>query len=120
MMKHSASFCVEGMSVPKWNTFTRSLVVGCMDLAHKFLADEGFLVTMGVAEHIGDLIAEASRVGLVLLRTWTLMCHQTAYRHPLTREAVRYILDLFNKFNNLEQNDYLTHCLSCLKQMHRC
>lgn len=77
------------MSVPKWNTFSRGLVTGCMDLAHEFLADEGFLVTMCVAEHIGDFIADASRVGLVLLRTWTLMCCQKAYRHPVTREAVR-------------------------------
>ena len=87
------------MSVPKWNTFSRSLVTGCMDLAQEFLADEGFLVEMGVIEHIGDLISEASSVassvGLVLLRTWTLMCHQRAYQNPLTREAVRYKLDLF-------------------------
>ncbi|MCO5604416.1 hypothetical protein L7F22_058581 [Adiantum nelumboides] len=59
-----------------------------MDLAREFLADEGFLVTMGVVEHIDDFIAEASRVGLVLLRTWTLMCTQKAYQHLVTREAV--------------------------------
>ena len=108
-------FCVEGMSVPKWNTISRSLVTGCMDLAQEFLADEGFLVTMGVAEHIRDLMLEASSVGLVLLRTWTLMCHQRAYQHPLTREAVRYKLDLFTKFKSLEHYGYLTHCLSYLK-----
>ena len=70
----------------------QGVVVGCMDLAREFLADEGFLVTMCMAEHIGDIgkfIAEASRVGLMLLRTWTVMCNQKAYRHPLTREAVR-------------------------------
>lgn len=77
------------MRVPKWNVFVKGLVIGCMDLAKEFLADEGFLVTMGMAEHIGDFIGEASRVGLILLRTWTLMCDHKAYRHPLTKEAVR-------------------------------
>ncbi|MCO5550791.1 hypothetical protein L7F22_004282 [Adiantum nelumboides] len=57
----------EGMGFPKWNTFSRGLVTGCMDLAHEFLADEGFLVTMGVAKHIGDFIAEASRVLSVMV-----------------------------------------------------
>ncbi|MCO5609523.1 hypothetical protein L7F22_063751 [Adiantum nelumboides] len=74
---------LEDMSVPKWNTFSRRLVTGCMDLARENLADEGFLVTMCVAKHIGEFIAKASRVGLVLLCTWTLMCSQKAYRHPL-------------------------------------
>ncbi|MCO5557139.1 hypothetical protein L7F22_010696 [Adiantum nelumboides] len=79
---------LEGMSVPKWNTFVRGLVT-CINLAREFLAaDKGFLVMMCVAEHIGEFIAEASRVGLVLLRIWTLMCSQKAYRHPLTKEAV--------------------------------
>lgn len=82
-------YVVEGMSVPKWNTYSKGLVTGCMDLAREYLANEGFLVTMSMAEHIGDFIAEAARVGLTLLRTWTLMCDTKAYRHPLTREAVR-------------------------------
>ncbi|MCO5548763.1 hypothetical protein L7F22_002225 [Adiantum nelumboides] len=54
----------EDMSVLKWSTISRSLVTGYMDLAHEFLADEGFLVTMSVGEHIEDLIAAALRVGL--------------------------------------------------------
>lgn len=82
------------MNVPKWNKFTKGLVTGCMDLACEYLADEGFLVTMCMAEHIGYFIADAARVGLQLLRTWTLMCDTMAYRHPLTREAVRHKLFL--------------------------
>ena len=95
------------MSVPKWNTFSRGLVVGYMDLAREFLADEGFLVTMCMAEHIGEFIAEASRVGLMLLRTWTVMCNQKAYRHPLTREAVSFEFFFFCFLSHYEKKSYV-------------
>lgn len=47
---------VENMIVPKWNLYSKELITGTMDLAHEFLADEGFLVTMCLAEHIGELL----------------------------------------------------------------
>lgn len=89
-------FCefVENMIVPKWNLYSKELITGTMDLAHEFLADEGFLVTMCLAEHIGELFVDALRVGLTLHRTWTLMCASHGYRHPLTREAVRVYVEL--------------------------
>lgn len=93
---------VENMIVPKWNLYSKELITGTMDLAHEFLADEGFLVTMCLAEHIGELFVDALRVGLTLHRTWTLMCDGHGYRHPVTREAVRVYVELSCKFMFLE------------------
>lgn len=97
MSQHSSNLLwfVDGMTIPKWNVFSKHLVTGCMDLAQEYLADEGFLVSMCLAEHIGDLIVDAARVGLVLHRTWTLFCESKAYRHPVTREAVWLINFIF-------------------------
>ncbi|MCO5563617.1 hypothetical protein L7F22_017264 [Adiantum nelumboides] len=61
---------LEGMGVLKWNTFSMGLVTWCMDLAREFLTDEGFLVTMDVAKHIGDFIVEASRVLDLTMCLW--------------------------------------------------
>ncbi|MCO5600995.1 hypothetical protein L7F22_055111 [Adiantum nelumboides] len=77
----------ESMTVPKWNLYSKELIIGTMDLANKFLADEGFLVTECLAQHIGELFVDALRIGLSLHRTWTLMCANHGYRHPITREV---------------------------------
>lgn len=73
--------------IPLWNIFSPSIVRGVMDVARDFLADEGFLVTLCLAQHIGEVIEHAVVAHLRLHRTWTLMCCG-GYRHPDTLEEV--------------------------------
>lgn len=85
-------FSIEGASkdVPDWNVFSSLLVKGTMDISAEFLADEGFLVTLCLAEHFGKLTKYAGKSGLRVHRTWTLMC-DGGYRHPVTLEEVIFL-----------------------------
>ena len=97
------------MLVPQWNVFSQKLVAGTMDLAHEYLADEGFLVTICLAEHIGEFIIASAQVGLALHRTWNLFCDTNPYRHPNTHEAVR--TQIFLSDNCFIFCDKLLHCM---------
>lgn len=76
--------------MPDWNVFSLSLVKGTMDIAAEFLADEGFLVTLCLAEHFGKVASVAWKHGLRVHRTWTLFC-DGGYRHPVTLEEVIFL-----------------------------
>ncbi|KAI5058193.1 hypothetical protein GOP47_0026363 [Adiantum capillus-veneris] len=73
--------------VPEWNHFSTALASGVMEIADVHLADEGFLVTLSLAQHLGDLAMQANRVSLQLHRSWTSMC-DGGYLHPKTGEQV--------------------------------
>lgn len=70
-----------------WNHFNDSLVNGVMEICNKHLADEGFLVTLSLAQHLGKIDRFAGRSGLKLHRLWTLNC-DGGYVHPDTNEQV--------------------------------
>lgn len=78
----------DGSHIPLWNKFTNSIVKGVMEIANKHLADEGFLVTLSLAQQLGSLEKYVGRFGLHLHRSWTLMC-DGGYVHPHTGEQVR-------------------------------
>ena len=80
--------CVDSFAgVPVWNEFTTSLVSGVMEIAGSHLADEGCLVTLSLAEHLGSIVEHAERFSLKFHRSWTLMC-DGGYLHPHTKEQV--------------------------------
>ena len=58
-----------------------------MDICNKHLANEGFLVTLSLAQHLGKIDKYARRFGLRLHRSWTLVC-DGGYVHPDTNEKV--------------------------------
>lgn len=60
--------------------------LGTMDIA-AMLADEGFLVTLGLGEHFGKVKKYAGRAGMHIHCTWTLVCDE-GYRHPITSKEV--------------------------------
>ncbi|KAI5080134.1 hypothetical protein GOP47_0005613 [Adiantum capillus-veneris] len=74
--------------VLEWNHFSTALASGVMEIADVHLADEGFLVTLSLAQILGDLAMQANRVSLQLHGSWTLMC-DGGYLHPETGEQVR-------------------------------
>ncbi|MCO5600745.1 hypothetical protein L7F22_054860 [Adiantum nelumboides] len=73
--------------IPMWNQFSTRLVRGVMDIADVHLADEGFLVTLSLTQHLGKIKIHARIFGLHLHRSWTLMC-DGGYLHRDTREQV--------------------------------
>lgn len=73
--------------IPDWNIFSTPLVRGVMQIADAHLADEGFLVTLCLAEHLGKIVKNATRFSLQFYRSWTLMC-SGGYLHPDTGEQV--------------------------------
>ncbi|MCO5552304.1 hypothetical protein L7F22_005815 [Adiantum nelumboides] len=77
---------VEG-DILAWNQFSTRLVRGVMDIVDVHLADEGFLVTLSLAQHLGKIERHARIFGLHLHRSWTLMC-DGGYLHRDTREQV--------------------------------
>ena len=81
--------------MPEWNQFSSALAKGVMEISDVHLADEGFLVTLCLAQHLGDLVVQATRFNLQLHRSWTLVC-DGGYLHPDTREHVSlYRLSIF-------------------------
>ncbi|MCO5599746.1 hypothetical protein L7F22_053853 [Adiantum nelumboides] len=76
---------VEG-DIPVWNQFSTRLV-RVMDIADVRLANEGFLVTLSLVQHLGKIKIHARIFGLHLHRSWTLMCDK-GYLHRDTREQV--------------------------------
>lgn len=78
--------------MPEWNYFSVPLVRGVMEIADVHLADEGFLVTLSLAQHLGKLVKYARKFGLQLHRSWTLMC-DGGYLHPQTKEQVFFQKD---------------------------
>lgn len=73
--------------MPMWNHFTSSLVKGVMQIADTHLADEGFLVTLSLAHHLGEILKYAENFSLQLHRSWTLVC-DGGYLYPDTGEQV--------------------------------
>ncbi|MCO5587870.1 hypothetical protein L7F22_041822 [Adiantum nelumboides] len=77
---------VEG-DIPVWNQFSTCLVRGVMDIADMHLANEGFLVTLSLVQHLGRIESHTRIFGLHLHRSWTLMC-DGGDLHRDTREQV--------------------------------
>ena len=75
------------VEIPDWNVFDVSLVLGVMEIARTHLADEGFLVTLCLAQDLGTILRYADKNSLQLHRSWTLDT-DGGYVHPQTREQV--------------------------------
>ena len=75
------------VEIPEWNVFDVSLVVGVMEIARTHLADEGFLVTLCLAQDLGTILGCAEKNSLQLHRSWTLDT-DGGYVHPRTQEQV--------------------------------
>lgn len=61
--------------------------MGVMEIAHAHLADEGFLVTLCLAQDFGTILRCAQKNALQLHRSWTLDT-DGGYVHPQTQEQV--------------------------------
>ncbi|MCO5585843.1 hypothetical protein L7F22_039776 [Adiantum nelumboides] len=77
----------EEFNVLERNHFSVPLVKGVVEIANVHLVDEDFLVTLSLAQHLGTIVKYASKFGLQLYRSWTLMC-DGGYFHPQTEEQV--------------------------------
>ena len=64
-----------------------------MDIASKFLSNEGFLITVCIGEHFGKVAKYASAVGLHFHCTWIVIC-DFGYIHPITCEEVIFFIIL--------------------------
>ncbi|MCO5577855.1 hypothetical protein L7F22_031690 [Adiantum nelumboides] len=83
----SGCTCKDVHGVLVWNNFSVSLVRGVMEIAHMHLANEGLLVTLLLAQHLGKLVKYARMHSLHLHCSWTLMC-DGGYLHPEMDEQV--------------------------------
>lgn len=60
--------------MPMWNHFKTPLVKGVMQIANTHLDEEGFLVTLSLAQHLDKIIKYGGNSGMHLHCLWTLMC----------------------------------------------
>lgn len=79
------------VEIPYWNVFDVWLVMDVMEIARMHLADEGFLVTLCLAQDLGTILRYAEKNSLQLHRSWTLDT-DGGYIHPETREQVTNVI----------------------------
>ena len=81
--------------------------MGVMEIARSHLADEGFLVTLCLAQDLGTILRYAEKNTLQLHRSWTLDT-DGGYVHPQTQEQVCRVMHNDCKWSSLTLNTYIS------------